>query len=263
MRKVLALVVAAVPLAGCFQSSTVIHVKADGSGTIQQRTILTEAAVDQLRTFAILGGGNPDAVDPTSEANVRTMAAAIGPGVTYVSSTLVDDGKAHGRETIYAFTDISQLRISEQPPLPGNVKLPAAAGGDTPPISFALNRTPAGNALLRLLVPRPSIFPTGPNGEPQPPTLEQITMVKQLLAGARLTVAVEPEGRLVQTSSPFVDGNRVTLLDVDVDRAAADPDLAKKLQSARTQEQAKAALNSLPGLRITLDPEITIEFSPQ
>jgi hypothetical protein len=260
MRKALAVIIAAVPLAGCFQSSTVIHVKADGSGTIQQRTILTETAVDQLRTFAILGGGNPDAVDPTSEANVRTMAAAIGQGVTYVSSMPVDAGNAHGRETIYAFTDIAQLRISEQPNLPGNVKLPAAAGGDTPPISFVMGRSPAGNALLRLLVPRPSIFPTGPNGEPQPPTLEQITMVKQLLAGARLTVAVEPEGRLVQTSSPFVEGSRVILLDVDVDRAAADPDLATKLQSARNQEQAKAALNSLPGLRITLDPEITIEF---
>jgi hypothetical protein len=260
MRKVLALIVATAPLAGCFQSSTVIRVKADGSGTIEQRTILTEAAVDQLRTFAILGGGNPDAVDPTSEANVRTMAAALGPGVTYVSSMPVEDGKAHGREAIFAFTDIAQLRISEQPNLPGNVKLPAAAGGDTQPISFALTRTPAGNAVLRLLVPRPAIFPTGPNGEPQPPTLEQITMVKQLLAGARLTVVVEPDGRLVRTSSPFVEGNRVTLLDVDIDRAAADPDLAKKLQSARTQEEAKAALNSLPGLRITLDPEITIEF---
>jgi hypothetical protein len=64
------------------------------------------------------------------------------------------------------------------------------------------------------------------------PTLDQITMVKQLLAGAKLSVAVEPEGRLVQTSSPFVDGNRVTLVDVDIDKAAADPDLAAKLKAA-------------------------------
>ena len=42
MRKALAVIIAAVPLAGCFQSSTVIHVKADGSGTIQQRTILEQ-----------------------------------------------------------------------------------------------------------------------------------------------------------------------------------------------------------------------------
>lgn len=262
MRKTLAVALLSLPLAGCFQSATVIHVKADGSGTIVQRTLLTEAAVDQLRTFAILGGGNADASDPTSEANARAMAAAIGPGVTYVSSMLVDAGNAHGRETLYSFPDITQLRVSEQPSLPGNLKLPAAAGGDTPPISFAISRTPASNVLVRILVPRPAIFPTGPNGEPQPPSLEQITMVKQLLAGARLVVAMEPEGRLVQTSSPFVDGNRVTLIDVDIDRAAADPDLAKKLQGAKTQAETKAAINSIPGLKMTLDPEITVEFAP-
>lgn len=262
MRMMLAVVALSVPLAGCFDSSTVIHVKADGSGTIEQRTLLTETAVDQLRTFAILGGGNPDAVDPTSEGNARAMASAIGDGVTYVSSMRIDMGTAHGRATTYAFSDISQLRISEQPSLPGNLKLPAAAGGDTPPISFAVSRTPSGNVVIRILVPRPAIFPTGPNGEPQPPSAEQIAMVKQLLAGAKLSVAMEPDGRLVQTSSPFVDGNRVTLLDVDVDRAAADPDLAKKLQSAASPDQAKAALNSIPGLKITLDPEITIEFMP-
>jgi len=260
MRAVLVALLA-VPVAGCFQSSTVIHVKADGSGTIEQRTLLTETAMDQLRTLAILGGGNPDAADPTSEAQAKALAASIGPGVSYVSSMPITSDKSQGRETLYAFSDITQLRVSEQPALPGNVKRPVAAGGDTPPISFALDRKADGNVVLRIIVPRPAIFPTGPNGEPRPPTLEQITMVKQLLAGARLTVTIEPEGRLVQTSSPFVDGNRVTLIDVDIDRAAGDPDLAKKLQTAATPEQAKAAINSIPGLRITLDPEITIEFA--
>jgi hypothetical protein len=260
MRSVLVALLA-VPLAGCFQSSTVIRVKADGSGTIEQRTLLTETAMDQLRTFAILGGGNPDASDPTSEAQARAMAASIGPGVTYVSSTPVKLDKLQGRETIYAFTDVTQLRISEQPNIPGNIPLPAAAGGNTPPISFALDRKPDGNVVLKLLVPRPSIFPTGPDGQPMAPTLEQITMVKQLLAGAKLSVVVEPDGRLVRTSSPFVDGNRVTLVDVDIDKAAADPDLAAKLQSARNPETAKTAVNSIPGIKITLDPEITIEFS--
>jgi hypothetical protein len=250
-----------VPLAGCFQSSTVIHVKADGSGTIEQRTLLTETAMDQMRTLAILGGGNPDAADPTSEAQARSLAAAIGTGVTYVSSTPVKLEKLQGRDTLYAFSDVTQLRVSEQPNLPAGVKLPAAAGGSMPPISFALDRKADGNVVLRIIVPRPAIFPTGPNGETQPPTLEQITMVKQLLAGARLTVTIEPDGRLVQTSSPFVDGNRVTLVDIDIDRAAADPDLAKKLQGAKSPEETKAAINSIPGLKITLDPEITIEFS--
>ena len=250
----------AVPLAGCFQSSTVIHVKADGSGTIEQRLLLTETAKDQLRTLAILGGGNPESTDLTSEAQAKALAASIGPSVTYVSSTPITVDKSQGRDSLYSFPDITQVRISEQPNLPG-VKLPASVGGDAAPISFAIDRKPDGNVVLRIIVPRPAIFPTGPKGEPQPPSLDQITLVKQLLAGARLTVAIEPDGRLVQTSSPFVDGNRVTLIDLDIDRAAADPDLAKKLQTGKSQPEIKAALNSIPGLKITLDPEISIEFA--
>jgi hypothetical protein len=251
------------PTTGCFQSSTVIRVKADGSGTIEQRLLLTDQALDQLRAFTLLGGGNADEADPTSEAQARALAAVIGPGVTYVSSMPITSGRSKGRESTYSFGDITQLRISEQPSVPGGPSLKAVgvnAGAD--PITFGFGRTADGNAVLRILVPRPAIFPTGPNGEAQPPTIEQITMVKQLLAGARLTVAVDPDGRLTQTSSPFVEGNRVTLLDLDIDRAAADPDLAKKLQSIKTTEDTQAIVNSIPGLKITLQPEISIEFSP-
>ena len=75
--------------------------------------------------------------------------------------------------------------------------------------------------------------------------------------------AIEPGGRLVRTTSPFADGNRVTLVDVDFDKAVADPDLVTKLQSPKTAEEVKAAVTSLPGVKITLDPEISITFTPQ
>ena len=255
------------PLVGCFQSTTVIRLKGDGSGTIEQRTLLTDAAMDQLRAFAILGGNSADTVDPTSEAQARSMAQAIGPGVTYVSSTPVRVGMAQGRDAIYAFTDITQLRISEQPKVPGGVNLRAqGVNTDSDPITFALTRRPDGNVLLRIVIPRPAMLPIatpGTNGDVTPPSVEQIEMVKAILAGARLTVAIEPEGRLVSSGSPFVDGNRVTLIDVDIDKIAGDPDLARKLQSTKTIEDAKTSLGSVPGLKITLEPEIAIEFAPR
>jgi hypothetical protein len=251
------------PLAGCFQSSTLIRVKADGSGTIEQRLLFTEQALEQLRAFTILGGGNADNADPTSEAQARALAAAIGPGVAYVSSMPVTSGRLQGRDSVYSFADVTRLRISEQPEVPGGPSLKAqGVNTSSDPITFAFARKSDGNVNLRILVPRPALFPIGPNGDPQPPTLQQIITVKQLLAGARLVVAIEPEGRLVQTTSPFVEGNRVTLVDLDIDKAGADPDLASKLQNAKTPEETKAMLNSIPGVKITLDPEISIEFSP-
>jgi hypothetical protein len=261
------LAVAVLPLAGCFEASTVIRVKADGSGILEQRLLLTDAAMEQLRAFSILGGNAGGATDPTSEAQARSLADALGPGVTYVSSTPVKTDKAQGRDAVYAFRDITQLRVSEQPRVPGGVSLgPQRPGQNAGQITFALARQPDGNALLRILIPGLDTLPIaipGASGDVRPPSASQIEMVKGLLAGARLIVAVEPEGRLVQTNSPFVDGNRVTLIDFDVDKAASDPDLVAKLQTPKTLDEVKASINSVPGLRITLDPEISIVFAPQ
>ena len=178
----------------------------------------------------------------------------------------VKTGKGQGRDSIYAFTDITQLRISEQPKVPGGLSVRSSGvSTDGEPITFALTRLPDGNTQLKILVPRPGMLPlatANANGEVTPPSVEQIEMVRGMLAGARLTVAVEPEGQLVSTTSPFVDGNRVTLIDLDIDKAASDPDLVKKLQAPKTLDDAKTAINSVPGLKITLDPEISIVFAP-
>src|SRR3954467_15667396 len=105
-----ALVLAAAVMSGaCFQFSTVLTLKADGSGTIDQRLLFTQAAVAQLRQFAALGGGG-QAFDPVSEQQARDAAATMGTGVTYVSSTPVNTAEGIGRDIKYAFTDITQLR---------------------------------------------------------------------------------------------------------------------------------------------------------
>ena len=263
----LSLIVAAtVSATACFQSSTVLKVKADGSGTIEQRTLLTDAAIDQLRAFTILGGGTGRDIDPLSEEQARSLAAAIGPGVTYLSSTPVRTPGAQGRESLYAFSDVTRLRISQQPQIPGGVAVQAPGlNTATDPITFGLTRQEDGNILLRILVPRLSGLPLGApgaNGSISPPSPDQIAMVKQVLAGARLSVVVEPEGHVLRTSSPYVDGERVTLLDIDVYLATKDPALLDQLQTAKTLEEARTAVRGVPGLKINLDPEITIEFTP-
>jgi hypothetical protein len=262
-------VAAALPLIGCFESATVIKIKADGSGTIEQRLLLTDAALEQLRGLSILsGGGDAAASDPTSEAQARALAGALGPGVTYVSSAPVKTAKGQGRDSVYAFTDITKLHVSEQPRMPGGVSVgPQVSNSNSGQITFTLTKEADGNSVLRIQVPRPDILPTGApgagaGGDVNAPSLQQIEMVKALLAGAHASVTIEPDGRLVQTNSRFVDGNRVTLFELDVDKMASDPDLAAKLQSPKSVDEAKAALSSVPGLKLPLDPEISITFAP-
>jgi hypothetical protein len=192
----------------------------------------------------------------------------MGSGVTYVSSTPIANGDAQGRAIVYAFTDINQVRISQQPPAPGGmtVRAPGVNTADGAAVTFALARQPDGNLLLRIIVPTPKVPPADtapPAGSGSRSSPQQVAMIKQLIAGAHLSIAVEPSGRLVRTSSPFVEGQRVTLLDLDLDEATKDEAVVSRLQGVRSVDDAKAALKDLPGVKINFDPEITIEFTPE
>ena len=246
---------------GCFQMTTVMKLKGDGSGTIDHRMLFTTQALAQLRQFAALGGGR-GAIDPTSEQQAREMATALGPGVTYVSSQPVTTATGQGRDAIYAFADVNQLRVAAQPAPPGGGAIRAPGiDTDAATLTFSLTHEPNGNAVLHINVPEPSLFENfGSNSA----ATQQLPMFKSMLAGARISLGVEPAGAIVKSTSPFVDGQRVTLLEVDLDRVLKDSDaLIAKLQAARSNDEMKAILRETPGLKMTLEREITIEFTPQ
>ncbi|PYQ99460.1 MAG: hypothetical protein DMF97_11100, partial [Acidobacteria bacterium] len=76
-------------------------------------------------------------------------------------------------------------------------------------------------------------------------------------------LGVEPDGALVRTNSAYLDGPRVTLLEVDLDQALKDDTLVARLQAAKTPEELKAAIKDAPGRKLTLEKELTVEFTPR
>ena len=251
------LLVGAIACAGCFQMTTVLKVKGDGSGTLDHRMVYSPRALAQVRSLGSRGGGPP--VDPASEDQARTLAAAIGPGVSYVTSTPISTPAGQGRDATYAFSDVAQLRVSTQPAAPPGLPINTPAlKSDAETVTFTLTQNPNGNAVLHIHVPEPNFLDAlGAKG-----AASQIPMIKGLLGGARVLLAVEPDGTLVRTSSPFVDGGRVTLLEVDLDEVLKDETLIARLKAATTQDEAKAAVRAAAGLKINLDREITVEFTP-
>jgi hypothetical protein len=252
-------VAAALSSAGCFHMTTVLKAKSDGSGTIEHTMMFTPAAVAQLRQFAAFSGANTQNFDPFSEQQARDMAIVIGQGVTYVSSEPIVTAAGQGRRAVYAFSDVNQLKISTQPPAPGG--LPIKAPGltsDAATVGFTLTHEDSGNAVLHIQVPEPnwlsSIGSANASG--------QLALVKTLLAGARILLAVEPEGTVVRTSSPYADGRRVTLLELDLDEMLQDQTLIPRLAAAKTQDELTTIVKGAAGLKINLDREITVEFTP-
>lgn len=242
--------------------ASTVRVNADGTGTIVQRVVFTRAAVEQLKQLGAMGRGGAKPFDPVSEDEARAQAAKLGSGVTYVSSTPIDDDSGQGRETIYAFTNVGDLRINRQPQVPGAHVETDSLKALNQTVTFGLNRLTDGNALLTITIPQPDLdgrtlgLGAGGAKEPSP---EQLAMARRLFAGAKVNIGVEPAGTLVRSSSPYVSGNRVTLLDVDFDQLINGPVL-ERMRGVTTVDELRSALKDVPGLTVSLDPQITIEF---
>jgi len=247
------LVAAGVSCGACFQMTTLLKVKDDGSGVIEHRMVYSTRALAQMRGLASLGRGGAN-VDPLSEQQARDIVASLGPGVSYVSSTAIETPQSKGREATYAFTDVTQLRVSTQPAAPAGISV----GGSSDSVTFSLEHVPNGNYILHIHVPEPGFLDA--LGSPQ--ASSQIGMVKAMLGGAHVLLQVEPIGTLVRTSSPFLDGARVTLLEIDLDEILKDETLVPRLQAAKTREEGKDILSRASGLKINFDRDITVEFTP-
>ena len=250
---------AAVAAAGCFQSTTLITVNGDGSGTIDQQVIFSGAALAQMRGLASLGGGK--AFDPISEDQARQAASSLGPNVRYVSSQPIATGEGLGRAIVYAFTDINQLRLNEQPPAPGGVTIRSRqVNTEENSIRFALAPQPDGHIVLRILLPQSAPARARRGATPTPPSPDDLATLKETFAGARLSIAVKPAGTIVKTNSPWVDEGRVMLIDLDFDQIAADPAVLARLRGVASVDEARSALSGVPGVKIPAASEVTIEF---
>lgn len=204
MRRLLALSVALV-LSGCFQSATVMTVRPDGSATIRDEITLSGMA---LIAIAEETAGSDDAL--FGEEQTAARLSTLGDGVRLESFEAREDGYT----AVYAVDDVREITLG--PPSSGAAD---ATGG----LAVTFGFDPGDPSVLRVVVPKPE------RGKPSPPSddadsadedaeaLRMLGMMRSMFSEAQLSVAVEVEGEVVDSSAPTLDGTRLTVLDFSFD----------------------------------------------
>ena len=82
-------------------------------------------------------------------------------------------------------------------------------------------------------------------------------MMKMMMRGLFVDVALNVDGRILKSNAPYVEGSRVTLMQIDFDKLLSDESALQKLQSAKDVK----SLAAVPGLKIIAEPTVTIAFS--
>jgi hypothetical protein len=87
-------------------------------------------------------------------------------------------------------------------------------------------------------------------------------MMQTFFKGMHVEIAADVDGRLVKTSSPYVQSNKVTLLEIDFDRLMSNPGVFDQLGSAigtgHVDGRSPREAEGRQGVKVN-DPVVTIE----
>ncbi|MEP7118856.1 MAG: hypothetical protein ABI880_14800 [Acidobacteriota bacterium] len=250
---------------GCIRSATTINVKADGSGTVEQTMLVNTGMMKGM--LGGLGGQQAQNAGTVNEADLKKTAARMGEGVTFVSAVPMksDDG-FEGSKAIYAFTDVTKLRVDQEPNLSGgNTGGIATPPKTSNPVTFEFAKADGGSTLTVTLKDKPKAAgatPT-PSGGPDMDNPQMLDMMRSMFKGFKVSIDVVVAGKILKTNADYVTGSRVTLLEMDMEKLLQDETKLRNLQKVlgpdASVSELKPYLKDVQGLKIN-DPVVTIAF---
>ncbi len=279
----------ALALSSCLEHEATVTIKADGSGTMVEETVLGAEAtamfgqMAQMGGAAAFGGSAPaaPAADPFDamfgEEAAKKKAAKMGEGVSISKIEKIDRDGRRGARVTYAFQDINKLQLK----LDSGTESVAGAGGGGGPIGPSSTEEGAvpgrpeskpvrfrfAGGKLTILSPKPDPAPAEASPAAEVPgdaaaRGQAAEMAKAMLGDMKMAIRIVVEPGIRKTNASHVDGNRITLMEMDFGKLLDDPKgmaAFEKLQGAKP-ENASALLKGIAGVRMETEEEVVVEF---
>lgn len=267
LQRLVPLALASLLTTGCISSTTIIKVQPDGSGTIEQ-TMMANLQAMKTMLSGLDPQGTSSAPGIASEADLKRAAERMGKGVRVVSTEPVKVGGFEGARAVFAFDDIRELRVDQDPG--GASEMMPSSGPTADPVTFGLTRRADGTSVLTVTMADPPETPATEAGEAggmMPSNAladpQMLAMIKGMFEGFRVSIEVEVDGEILETNADHVAGSRVTLLEIDLGALFEDEAALKALEGkigpGASVSELRPYMKNLKGLKIN-DPVVTIEF---
>jgi hypothetical protein len=258
--RLLLVLVAATSLAACLNSTTLVKLNPDGSGTVEQTTLINTAALKSM------SGAQSSPAPMSNREELERTAAKMGKGVRLLSTEPIKGaGGFEGTKAIFSFDDINQVEISQDPNMGGDMR---AGGKSESPVKFNFVRNAGTSTLTINIADRPG----GAKPEtsaPPPSEMPDLTnpmimgMIKSMFQGFKINIDLEVVGSIVKTNAEYVAGPRITMLEMDMAALLADEAKLKALQGKVGPDASfsdiKPYLKDIKGIKID-GPSISVEF---
>lgn len=277
-------VVLGLTVTGCIETQMLVTVNSDGSGTIEERMLMSKMVIGMLEGMgdAFKQEGEESASDEAaaeepkepfsmfSEKDVAERAAKMGAGVKLVSYEEVESSTGKGYAARFAFDDINAINMDQNP----GSALPDMPGEETSAeekeerVHFQF--TPGSPARLVItpfideeeveeeIEEVPEDEDSGESGEGD----MEFEQMKEFFRGMRMSLAVKVNGDIEETNAQFVDGSTITLIDFNFDQMLDNPEAMEALEKSDQMSPAAAQelLKGIKGIKFDIDDEIVVTF---
>ncbi|NTV66645.1 MAG: hypothetical protein HGB06_02990 [Chlorobaculum sp.] len=259
-------------LSGCIQMHTTVHVKKDGSGTIEQKMLFT-GMLSEVMNSPGESGESSEKPAPPSEKQLTEMAAEFGPEVRAIDAKRIDNKKEQGFVVTYAFDDIEKVRIgnAQQMSMNHSADSTAVKSDSTSTqkpetwFTFAMKRGTHPELVIskqaELHASSSNISSPGSKAKVGKKEQEQmLAMMSAFLRGLKMSVTVVVDGRVIRSDASYRLGNRITLYSLDFDKLLARPDLLTGKFDSMSDKEFSRRSGKNSGLKFEFKDRVSVFF---
>ena len=271
--KLFALTTVGILLNGCIEMHNVITVNKDGSGLVEENIFIGKEIINMFKEFA---AAFADSTQPQQEfklfeeEKIKAKTSDYGEGIEFVSMENIVTDEREGYKAIYKFKDLNKVKVNQDPSDEMPMAEPKEGSEKTNEYVFFKFITGNPNRIVFKLPDETkkeeentkqikTDDTTATNVEADSSDLE--SMVK-FMKDMKAKFEIRVDGKITNTNATHVDGNTVTLFDIDFAQLISDKEKLEEFKkfNPNSFEEVKKLVSGIPGIKVELNKEVYIEF---
>lgn len=253
-------------LSGCLQIETNIYVNKDGSGTIEETVMFKDEVIDMMKQFIMaIDTTQTEELNLFKDDELIAKATKYGEGVSYLSSEKLKSDGFQGVKARYAFTDITKLNLN----LISDDAIPSLGEEESAPkenemIKFVLDKS-SSHTRLKIFLPsmKEDSVDEELNQEVNDSTFnDEFEKAKEMFTDMKMSLKIIPSDQIKKTDADFVQDNRVTLIEMNMNALINKPELFKELSGNKviSLDDFRKLIKDVEGFKVESKNQIQITF---
>lgn len=259
-------------LAGCLQVDTTINVKKDGSGTINEKVLMSKTFVNMMKEFAMAFNDSTTAADEDfslfKDDEIISDAKEYGADVKYVSHNFISNDEWEGYEAIYSFDDISKIKVQPDPDSKVAMSEDETETKTEDNDEYYFFKFNKGD-VSELIIDRPEIEFKEESEDVE--STEEVTEQNddelgeealKMMDGMRINISVKVDGDISSSNATYVDGSTITLFQMNLGEMMKNKEAFKdfKNNEPKNIEEMKEFMEKFPGMKIEIQKPVSVKF---